>query len=200
MRLSRSLRYLAPFAPPAAPFAPDGDTVALYHLDEGAGTVAGDSSGAAGGPSDGVLKVGGSPSGPLWSGETPFGPGGCAVEPYGLGLGGANVALLASTSLPALGQTVTFDVSGLSGGGSGLLALGGAAASFPLLGGTGLVAPTPLVLTPFPYAGGAASLHVPVPTTAGLAGATVRAQAAAPDGTPPAGWALSNGLALTLCP
>lgn len=75
MRLSTTIRYAASFARPTAPFVPDTATVALYHFDEGGGTVLGDSSGAAGGPSDGVLRVGGSPAGPVWSADTPFVPG-----------------------------------------------------------------------------------------------------------------------------
>jgi hypothetical protein len=72
VRLSTALRYTASFSPPAAPFAADAQTAALYHFDEGAGTTIGDSSGAAGGPSTGVRSVGGTPAGPEWSTDTPF--------------------------------------------------------------------------------------------------------------------------------
>lgn len=72
LRLSTVLRYDGPFTLPAAPFAPDADTAALYHFDEGEGGVLGDSAGAPGGPSDGVLRVGGDPAGPEWSEVTPF--------------------------------------------------------------------------------------------------------------------------------
>jgi len=68
LRLSTTLRYAAPFPPPSAPFAPDADTAALYHLDEGGGLVAGDQLGT----SDGELRVGGAPAGPLWATDTPF--------------------------------------------------------------------------------------------------------------------------------
>ena len=68
LRISASLRYAGAFTRPTSPFAADADTAALYHLDEGAGGVAGDSAGASGGPSDGVLAAGGSPSGPEWTG------------------------------------------------------------------------------------------------------------------------------------
>lgn len=74
VRLSNVVRYSASFAPPTAPFVTDASTMALYHFDEGAGTVVNDASGASGGPSQGVLAVGGSPAGPLWSIETPFAP------------------------------------------------------------------------------------------------------------------------------
>lgn len=72
VRISRIIRYRSAFTPPATPFTPDPDTVALYHFDEGAGITIRDSSGAPGGPSDGTLRVGGSPAGPVWSEETPW--------------------------------------------------------------------------------------------------------------------------------
>jgi len=67
LRISTVLRYTAAFTRPNTAFAADANTAALYHFDEAAGAVAADSSGAAGGPSDGNLAVGGSPSGPEWS-------------------------------------------------------------------------------------------------------------------------------------
>jgi glucose/arabinose dehydrogenase len=68
VRISSALRYTSVFTRPKSPFTADADTAALYHLDEGAGLVVGDSSGASGGPSDGALFTGGSPSGPEWTG------------------------------------------------------------------------------------------------------------------------------------
>lgn len=73
LRISRSVRYLAPFTPPSVPFTVDADTVALYGFDEGSGTRLGDRSGAPGGPSDGMLPVGGAPAGPVRSADSPFG-------------------------------------------------------------------------------------------------------------------------------
>lgn len=72
IRISTVLRYAAPFVRPTQPFVPDAATAALYPLDEGSGTVAGDTSGASGGPSPGELRVGGTPVGPIWSADTPF--------------------------------------------------------------------------------------------------------------------------------
>jgi hypothetical protein len=72
VRSSRALRYTATFSPPTQPFATDASTAALYHFDEGSGTSVNDTSGAAGGPSNGVLNYGGSPAGPVWSTDTPF--------------------------------------------------------------------------------------------------------------------------------
>ncbi|MCS6840580.1 MAG: LamG domain-containing protein [Roseiflexus sp.] len=72
VRISRVVRYREAFVPPTTPFAPDPDTVALYHFNEGAGTAVSDASGAPGGPSDGFLRIGGSPPGPEWSNDTPW--------------------------------------------------------------------------------------------------------------------------------
>ena len=72
LRLSTNVRYAAPFSPPKATHAPDAHTAALYHFDEGSGTTLGDSSGASGGPSNGLLKVGGPKSGPAWTSDVPF--------------------------------------------------------------------------------------------------------------------------------
>jgi len=85
LRISNVLRYASSFAPPAAPFAPDASTTALYHFDEGTGDVVGDSSGAAGGPSEGERRFGGSPAGPEWSSETPF-----PADPFACRLGNVN--------------------------------------------------------------------------------------------------------------
>lgn len=72
LRISRIVRYTANFTRPSAPFTTDEFTVGLYHFDEGAGSLAQDSSGAAGGPSHGTLHIGGHPVGPAWSTNTPF--------------------------------------------------------------------------------------------------------------------------------
>ncbi|HHY54676.1 MAG TPA: LamG domain-containing protein, partial [Chloroflexi bacterium] len=76
VRLSTTVRYAAAFTPPTAPFATDGATVGLYHFDEGpSGACTGvvmDTSGAAGGPSNGVCAYGGVPAGPNYVTDTPF--------------------------------------------------------------------------------------------------------------------------------
>ena len=72
LRISTTRRYLSTFPPPVMPFETDAQTAALYRMDEGRGSVLGDSSGAQGGPSDGELRVGGSPVGPRWSVLSPF--------------------------------------------------------------------------------------------------------------------------------
>jgi hypothetical protein len=74
LRISPMLRYTANFTPPGEPFVRDGNTVALYHFDEGSGNAIADTSGAPFGPSPGVRRFGGSPAGPEWSTDTPWGP------------------------------------------------------------------------------------------------------------------------------
>jgi hypothetical protein len=77
VRLSNALRYTSNFVPPSSPFTSDGNTIALYHLDEGpAGACSGtivDSSGARDGPSSGTCSYGGSnPAGPVYISDSPF--------------------------------------------------------------------------------------------------------------------------------
>ncbi len=72
VRLSNTLRYAADFTRPSAAFAPDANTVALYHFDEASGTAITDSSGASGGPSNGLMNVGGNPQGPMRVTDVPF--------------------------------------------------------------------------------------------------------------------------------
>ena len=70
IRLSNVDRYGSDFSLPTARFTTDVNTVALYHLNEGLGNHIGDSSGASGGPSDGVRSYGGVLNGPEWTVET----------------------------------------------------------------------------------------------------------------------------------
>lgn len=70
VRLSTVVRYAATFTP-AIHLATDAQTVALFHFDEGAGASTSDSSGAAGGPSNGVIQRGGPQNGPVWSTDVP---------------------------------------------------------------------------------------------------------------------------------
>jgi hypothetical protein len=72
VRISNILRYSGNFSRPTAPFIPDANTVALYHLDEGQGNVINDTSAADGGPSHGSRRSGGTPPGPVWVTDTPF--------------------------------------------------------------------------------------------------------------------------------
>lgn len=73
LRLSSEIRYAAPFTPASSAFTGDATTLALYHFDEGADNLIGDSSGHPDGPSDGFRSYGGTPAGPEWAADTPFG-------------------------------------------------------------------------------------------------------------------------------
>jgi hypothetical protein len=63
VRVSRVARYSASFARPTAPFVADAETVGLWHLDEGQGLQAQDSSGNA--------RHGALINGPAWSQNVP---------------------------------------------------------------------------------------------------------------------------------
>ena len=70
VRISNVLRYTGTTVRPIAPFVPDGNTMALYHFDEGSGFVITDS--ASGATSPGQLRVGGANNGPRYVTDTPF--------------------------------------------------------------------------------------------------------------------------------
>jgi len=76
LRISTRLRYAASFPRPRAPFVADRFTAALYHFDDGNGATLHDTSGAPGGPSNGLIKRGGAANGPAWMPESPFNVGG----------------------------------------------------------------------------------------------------------------------------
>lgn len=69
VRFSTRVRYTGTFTPPVAPFSPDSFTAALYHLDEGTGTIIFD---AAPGASHGTRLIGGAQNGPVHDVDTPF--------------------------------------------------------------------------------------------------------------------------------
>ena len=76
MKISNSLRYVGNFTRPSSPFVSDANTMALYHFNEGAGDSIVDTSGASGGPSNGIRRFGGNPSGPVWIiSDAPLGGG-----------------------------------------------------------------------------------------------------------------------------
>ncbi|MBI4341690.1 MAG: hypothetical protein HY598_05355, partial [Candidatus Omnitrophica bacterium] len=76
IRLSNTIRYTGDFPRPTAPFTTDANTAALYHFDEGSGDTLTDTSGASGGPSNGIRRYGGTPPGPEWvASDAPLGGG-----------------------------------------------------------------------------------------------------------------------------
>jgi hypothetical protein len=103
-RLSNFIRYNSNFTPPVSPFMTDPQTLALYHFDEGTGTVLTDFSGAAGGPSNGMILYGGNPAGPVWSYDSPFFP---AFEVTNTNNSGAGSLRQVLTDAPP-GSTIVF--------------------------------------------------------------------------------------------
>lgn len=72
LRISTALRYTAPFSVPRAPFVPDAATAALYHFDEGTGSVLDDVAIAPGGRSHGDIRRASAAGFPQWSTDSPF--------------------------------------------------------------------------------------------------------------------------------
>jgi len=66
LRLSNTIRYTKIFSPTLRPYLNDGNTVALYHFDDGIGSLVSDTSNALGGPSHGFRQYGGTIDGPEW--------------------------------------------------------------------------------------------------------------------------------------
>ena len=130
--------------------------------------------------------------------------GGCGITPYGEGLGGTNTGSLWSSSTPALGGFVAFEMQGFDAGpvfgpGLGLLLLSGNHGNLPLLGGTLLIDPSQVLSQTALQYDVYAEAFVSIPEDPALAGVTVYAQAGLQF--PASGsFGLSNGLSITLCP
>lgn len=129
---------------------------------------------------------------------------GCGIAPYGTGLGGANPGHLYSSSTPAPGSTLVFEMDSFTpdpsfGPGMGVLIVSASPASVPLLGGTLLVDLGSTLLTQQVLYDIYAQTFVSVPANPALAGVTVYSQVGLffPFSL---GWAFSNGLAVALCP
>ena len=122
-----------------------------------------------------------------------------AAIPYGLGVGGANLGLLDTPDVPTIGGSVDLQVSQMGTGPQALLAFGMAQASIPLLGGTLLIPLPPVAdIVPVPLLAGSGNFVIHLPEVLSHVGLVFTCQAAAPDGTQPMGWVLSNGLELRL--
>lgn len=123
---------------------------------------------------------------------------------YGAGLAGSagQVPQLTGSGTPAIGATVSADLSDGVGGALAVFALGGAPASLPLFGGTLLVAPpltTKVVLltgAPGVPGAGSGSFVGSIPSDPSLQGQTFYFQAAVLDSAAAQGKALTSGLAM----
>lgn len=128
---------------------------------------------------------------------------GSATE-YGTGLGGSGgyVPHLAAQGCPGITTTFGITLDQTLGGTTGLLLVGTAQTSLPLLGGTLLVAPPWVmvsVVTPGVGAGaGALMATVYIPDDPNLIGVPIHVQAALADPGGPQGYAFSNGLSVVI--
>ncbi|MEW6074270.1 MAG: hypothetical protein AB1726_16960 [Planctomycetota bacterium] len=130
-----------------------------------------------------------------------FRPGSGAYVPYGEGLGGANVATLASVSNPTIGSVNRLDVAGYSPAATVaffVFSSGAIPGGLPVLGGYLLVTLPYEYFRAEPLAGGAAYITEEIPFDPSLAGATVHWQSAALDPAQPQRVGFSNGLSMTV--
>lgn len=134
VRISNIERYTGAFARPTQPFAPDPFTVGLYHFDEGSGVAVADSSGAAGGPSHGMLFIDTVTGGPAWSTDIPPWAGSSTAVPSTTSAPTATAvatntsaptATAVPTNTPAPTNTSTPTATAAIGGSANLLANGG---------------------------------------------------------------------------
>lgn len=131
----------------------------------------------------------------------PVGAPACGFFAYGTGLGGANTLTLTGSGSMSLGSTVSLTTTGINGS-VAYHVISLAQTQAPLLGGTLLVdlnqqfAPLAAVAA----SAGQSVWNLNLPTAPGSVGQSGYVQVAAPDATMPAGFALSNGLELKICP
>ncbi|MBT5119379.1 MAG: M28 family peptidase [Planctomycetes bacterium] len=117
------------------------------------------------------------------------------VTTYGVGLGGANIGQLSSTSIPNIGTAIELDVSGFANSTALTLMVSGAQDGFPEYGGTVLIDLDEVLLNqPFALSGGSATVQVALPASAKFVGRSGYFQCGGYDTTQTEGVALSNGL------
>lgn len=119
-------------------------------------------------------------------------------QSYGQGAGPANFLALDSATPPNLGATVRLDLSGGGGVSTGYLMAGRTQGSMPLFGGVQLVDQVVRTLPISVDAAGVGSRQLVLPTTPSLLGLDFYFQAVLPDALIPGGYALSNGLQMTI--
>ncbi len=124
-----------------------------------------------------------------------------AWNAYGVGLGGANIATLASDSAPFIGCTQRFSASGFSLSTANVTFLVYATQlpmGFPIFGGWLLVAPPVLANGLAPASGGTATLEATIPLNPNIIGLNAFVQALALSPNPAGNIGFSNGLAGTV--
>ena len=125
----------------------------------------------------------------------------CGTTQYGVGASPVNVLDLSGNGTAGLGtnlQLITSNLKAEAPGAFTMLSFG--QADFPIFGGSGLVNPLTEVMTVFsPAVAGTATWDLAVPSTV-PAGLVAYCQSMGQDSTQPAGWGLSNGLQIVVCP
>ena len=129
------------------------------------------------------------------------GGGGCSVAQYGVGLGGANIGFLSSSSTPEIGTTLLWSYSGFNPNLSGLLILSGTQTATLALGGTILVdyLNPAFTLSISTDGSGAGTGTFTLPDSPAWIGIDGYSQVGIIDASQSAGWAFSNGVAFTFC-
>lgn len=125
----------------------------------------------------------------------------CGYSTYGVGISPTNNLVLQGVGSPAVGGVFRAAVANPPTTSFNFLALALGQSNLPLLDGVLLVDPTlALAQVQMSAGSGAATVLLPIPADAALAGLSVHAQAFGIDPNGPEGWALSNGLTAVFCP
>ncbi|MDG1500330.1 MAG: S8 family serine peptidase [Planctomycetota bacterium] len=131
-------------------------------------------------------------------GGGPSGPG--TVAAYGVGLGGANIGTLSSSSVPNIGTTIQLNATGFANNSTLRMVIATGQSSTSLFGGTVLVDFNAIAVDKLfgPTIFGAAVTSIPIPALPGIVGLTVYSQCGGFDASQSQSIALSNGLAHTI--
>ena len=131
-------------------------------------------------------------------GGGPSGPG--TVAAYGVGLGGANIGTLSSSSVPNIGTTIQLNATGFANNSTLRMVIATGQSSTSLFGGTVLVDFNAIAVDKLfgPTIFGAAVTSIPIPALPGIVGLTVYSQCGGVDASQSQSIALSNGLAHTI--
>jgi len=121
------------------------------------------------------------------------------VVAYGVGLGGANIGTLATSTIPNIGNTLVFDATGFPNTTTLRIVLSTSQVSQAMFGGTLLVDFNAAVVDQlFPASGGSGSTTVTIPNSPAIVGFVVYAQCGGTDLTQSQNTAMSNGLTITV--
>ena len=124
----------------------------------------------------------------------------CGFSTYGVGASPTNYIALSGAGSTSVGGTAQVISTGALGSVAyNMVTL--AQATLPALGGIILVDNSVVIIAALTgVSGGTSAWSVPIPMNPALAGLNVFFQSGSPDPAQPAGWGLSNGLKLVICP